>query len=142
MGLHVEAAVTALYTYARALRNAQTDKCGAGASGLCRELAEMRQFEFLNSYVKDVDFTFSKQERIPSLASSQVKCATDRTVRRLVCKWNVALCSLQAFLGPTCLFGELCRKCKMSFTLPGQLRAILLWFLHVLRVADRAVPGS
>ena len=72
MGPHVESAVTALYAFARALKHAQRDACGAGSRGLCPALADMHQDEFLNSYLKPVDFTFTREERIPSLASSQV----------------------------------------------------------------------
>ena len=72
MGPHVEGAIIGLYTYARALKDAHVAKCGAGTRGLCRELAEMTQEEFLNNYLKAVDFTFTKDERIPTLASSQV----------------------------------------------------------------------
>ena len=72
MGPHVESAIIAVYTYARALKDAQAAKCGSGSRGLCRELAEMQQDEFLSNYLMGVDFTFTKEERIPTLASSQV----------------------------------------------------------------------
>ena len=75
MGPHVEGAIVGAYTYARALKDAQAAKCGAGSRGLCRALTEMTQQEFLTNYVKAVDFTFTKEERIPTLASSQVFAA-------------------------------------------------------------------
>ena len=78
MGPYVESAITAMYTYARALKDAQVAKCGSGSRGLCWELAEMQQDEFFSNYLMGVDFTFTKEERIPTLASSQVKTSRQR----------------------------------------------------------------
>ena len=68
-GVYVEPAVHAVFAYARALRDAQQDKCGKGSSGVCPQLLEMQSGEFLKNYVMKVDFTYSMDERIASMAS-------------------------------------------------------------------------
>ena len=65
----VEPAVHAVFTYARALRMAQADKCGS-TKGLCSALASMSRTEFAEKYLKNVQFTYQTSERIASLASS------------------------------------------------------------------------
>lgn len=68
---YVEAAVMSVYAYARALRMAQMDKC-PGFSGICPALRNMTRKSFLNDYLKKVNFTFTADERVPSLASKNV----------------------------------------------------------------------
>ncbi|CAG5123321.1 unnamed protein product, partial [Candidula unifasciata] len=68
---NVEAAVMAVYTYARALRTAQMTLC-PGVSGACPALQAMSRETFFNNYVKKVNFTFTADERVPSLASKNV----------------------------------------------------------------------
>ncbi|XP_041349145.1 uncharacterized protein LOC121368478 [Gigantopelta aegis] len=65
----VEPAVHAVYAYARSLRDAQQDKCGAGSSGVCDQLLGMQSDDFLKNYLMKVDFTYSMDERIASMAS-------------------------------------------------------------------------
>ncbi|KAK7087416.1 hypothetical protein V1264_021473 [Littorina saxatilis] len=67
----VEPAVHSVFTYAYALRQAQERKCGVGSTGVCDLLANMTHEEFLNDYLKKVDFTYAARERVPSLASDQ-----------------------------------------------------------------------
>ena len=50
---HVEAAVMSVFTYARALRTAQMDKCGA-VSGACQALRDMTREDFYENYLKKV----------------------------------------------------------------------------------------
>ncbi|KAK3802485.1 hypothetical protein RRG08_043316 [Elysia crispata] len=69
---YVEAAVMAVFAYARALRTAQMTKCGV-VSGMCQALRDMTRKEFYEDFLKMVDFTFSTTERVPSLASSNVE---------------------------------------------------------------------
>ncbi|BFZ18685.1 hypothetical protein BsWGS_21724 [Bradybaena similaris] len=68
---NVEAAIMAVYTYARALRTAQMALC-PGVSGACAALQAMSRETFMNNYVKKVNFTFTADERVPSLASNNV----------------------------------------------------------------------
>ncbi|CAL1533763.1 unnamed protein product [Lymnaea stagnalis] len=68
---YVEAAVMSVYTYARALRKAQMEKC-PGFSGICPALRNMTRDSFLNDYLRKVNFTFTADERVPSLASKNV----------------------------------------------------------------------
>ncbi len=72
MGPHVESAILAVYTFARGLRDAQQDLCGSGSRGMCDGLADLSTQQFYTDYLSKVDFTFTKQERIPTLASGQV----------------------------------------------------------------------
>lgn len=67
----VEPAVHSVFTFAHALRQAQIAKCGTNSPGLCPQLRDMSHDEFLNDYVKKVDFTYAALERVPSLASDQ-----------------------------------------------------------------------
>ena len=60
----------AVYTYAHALLHAQRTKCGPGSAGVCQALRDMQHDEFL-TFMRNVDFTFTARERIPSLASDQ-----------------------------------------------------------------------
>lgn len=69
---YVEPAITALYTYARALRSARMDHCGADTRGACDSLITMSYHHFLINYLLTTDFTFGNDERIPSLASSSI----------------------------------------------------------------------
>ncbi|GFS13478.1 metabotropic glutamate receptor 3, partial [Elysia marginata] len=69
---YVEAAVMAVFTYARALRTAQMTKCGS-VSGVCPALRDMSREEFHEDFLKKVDFTFTATERVPSLASRNVQ---------------------------------------------------------------------
>lgn len=64
-----EAAIMGVYTYAKALKNAHRNLCGSTARGLCRSLIELDPGVFFNEYVKNLDFTFSNEERIPTLAT-------------------------------------------------------------------------
>ncbi|XP_059178375.1 uncharacterized protein LOC131957655 [Physella acuta] len=68
---YVEAAVMSVFTYARALRTAQKAKC-PGVSGLCFALKNMTRETFYNDYLKKVNFTFTSDERVPTLASNNV----------------------------------------------------------------------
>ena len=61
----------AVFTYASALRTAQQALCGAGSSGVCTQLASLSHDDFLNTYLKNVNFTYTARERVPSLASDQ-----------------------------------------------------------------------
>ena len=60
-----------VFTYAYALRQAQQDLCGAGSSGVCTALSAMTHSQFLDTYLKEVDFIYAARERVPSLASDQ-----------------------------------------------------------------------
>ncbi|KAK3084395.1 hypothetical protein FSP39_012853 [Pinctada imbricata] len=64
----VEPAVHAVFGYAYALRSAHSDKCG-GVAGLCSQLASMTTQEFYNNYLRNISFTYTKGERVESLAS-------------------------------------------------------------------------
>ncbi|XP_067683866.1 uncharacterized protein [Haliotis asinina] len=68
----VEPAVHAVYTYAVALRNAQKAMCvGAEANTSCSALRRMTSKTFFENYLMKVNFTYGKEERVPSLASDQ-----------------------------------------------------------------------
>ncbi|XP_055862816.1 uncharacterized protein LOC106050493 [Biomphalaria glabrata] len=69
---YVEAAVMSVYTYAYALRRAQIALCGANSPGICPALRNMTRKDFFNNYLKKVNFTFTAEERVPSLASNNV----------------------------------------------------------------------
>lgn len=60
-----------VFTYAYALRQAQQDLCGAGSTGVCTALSAMTHSQFLDTYLKEVDFIYAARERVPSLASDQ-----------------------------------------------------------------------
>jgi len=64
----VEPAVHAVFTYARALKNAHTDVCN-GVAGMCEALRSMKTLDFYTNYMRDIDFTYQKAERVESLAS-------------------------------------------------------------------------
>lgn len=64
----VEPAVHAVFTYARALRMAQADLCGA-TPGMCPALAAITRKEFAEKYLEKVKFTYQTAERIASLSS-------------------------------------------------------------------------
>lgn len=64
----VEPAVHAVYGYAYAFKKAHQDKCN-GAPGLCAALSAMTTKEFYENYLRAVDFTYTKKERVESLAS-------------------------------------------------------------------------
>ncbi|XP_076434694.1 uncharacterized protein LOC143274691 [Babylonia areolata] len=66
----VEPAVHAVFTYAYALREAQQALC-TSRTGICSELASLSHKDFLNNYLKKVNFTYAARERVPSLASDQ-----------------------------------------------------------------------
>lgn len=65
----VEPAVHAVYVYARALKNAHADLCGANNPGMCTALRSLTTADFYANYMKDLDFTYGKAERVESLAS-------------------------------------------------------------------------
>lgn len=64
----VEPAVYAVFTYAKALKNAHLALCG-GIGGMCQSLKELKTMDFYNTYMRTLDFTFTKEERVESLAS-------------------------------------------------------------------------
>ena len=64
----VEPAVHAVFGYAYALRKAHAEKCG-GIVGICNQLATLTTQEFYTNYLRNVNFTYTKQERVESLAS-------------------------------------------------------------------------
>lgn len=64
----VEPAVHAVYGYAYAFKKAHQEKCG-GVPGLCAALSAMTTKEFYENYLRAVDFTYTKKERVESLAS-------------------------------------------------------------------------
>ncbi|XP_061163158.1 uncharacterized protein LOC133172311 isoform X1 [Saccostrea echinata] len=64
----VEPSVHAVFGYAYALRKAHQDKCN-GIPGLCTALSAMTTKEFYENYLRAVDFTYTKEERVESLAS-------------------------------------------------------------------------
>ncbi|KAL8604641.1 hypothetical protein ACOMHN_013421 [Nucella lapillus] len=68
---YVEPAVHTVFTYAHALRKAQEALCPPKTGGICPQLASLTHEQFLNNYVKKVDFTYTAKERVPSLASDQ-----------------------------------------------------------------------
>jgi hypothetical protein len=67
-----EAAVVALFAYAKALRNAHQVLC-AGQPGLCPAMFNITSKEFFMDFMKRNEFIFEWQERIPSLASSNLE---------------------------------------------------------------------
>ena len=64
----VEPAVHAVYTYARALKNAHSALC-FGTPGTCSTLRELSTMDFYNNYMRSLDFVYGKAERVESLAS-------------------------------------------------------------------------
>ncbi len=64
-----EAAVLAVYSYAKALKLAHQDKCD-GERGLCQDLVKMSSREFFTDYLKTLDMSFGEDERVDSLASN------------------------------------------------------------------------
>ena len=61
-------AVHAVYTYARALKEAHMDLCN-GTSGMCNALKQLSTSGFYQRYLRNIDFTYGKAERVESLAS-------------------------------------------------------------------------
>ena len=70
---YVEPAITAIFTFARALRDAQEVRCGTSSSGICNDLLTLLSEEFVNEYLKKASFTFINEERISSLSSSSIE---------------------------------------------------------------------
>lgn len=68
----VEPAVHAVYTYANSLKRAHAVKCG-GVAGMCDQLKSMSTEEFYQTYLSKTDFTYSREERVESLASAQLE---------------------------------------------------------------------
>lgn len=64
----VEPAVHAVYSYAHALRDAHQALCG-GAPGVCSQLSTLSLPDFYENYLKKTNFTYTKIERVESLAS-------------------------------------------------------------------------
>ncbi|KAL3856574.1 hypothetical protein ACJMK2_011309 [Sinanodonta woodiana] len=67
----VDSTIKAVYSYARALQQAQMMKCGSGG-GFCLSLQEMTSKEFHENYLSKVDFTFDGT-MVQSLTNTQVK---------------------------------------------------------------------
>ena len=65
-----EAAIMAVYAYAKALKLAQARLCGDTYRGLCGRLTDLSAKDFYETYVRSLDFTFTQDERVPTLASS------------------------------------------------------------------------
>lgn len=63
----VESAVHAVFTYARALKQAHTQLCGT--RGMCAALRQLSTTDFYHDYMRDLTFTYGKAERVESLAS-------------------------------------------------------------------------
>ncbi len=78
---YVEPAVTAIFAYARALRNAHSDICGRTNTGVCSGLIQMSSGAFYKNYLETVDFTFTREERVPTLSSSQAPYNTAKRVQ-------------------------------------------------------------
>ena len=68
--MYTERAILSLYTYAKALKMAHASLC-QGNPGICSNLAQMSNEDF-TQYLKDLNFTFTMEERIPSLSSGSV----------------------------------------------------------------------
>lgn len=64
----VEPTVHAVMVYARALKNAHTALCN-GVPGMCANLRTLSTEDFYINYMKEIDFTYGKAERVESLAS-------------------------------------------------------------------------
>ncbi|XP_052799942.1 uncharacterized protein LOC128231322 [Mya arenaria] len=63
----VEPAVHAVFTYARALKQAHSDLCGV--RGMCDALLQLSAGDFHLNYMRQMDFIYGKKERVESLAS-------------------------------------------------------------------------
>ncbi len=66
---YTEAAVLAVYSYAKALKLAHQEKCD-GERGLCQELVQMSSGEFFTDYLKILDMSFGEDDRVDSLRSN------------------------------------------------------------------------
>ncbi|KAL3856569.1 hypothetical protein ACJMK2_011304 [Sinanodonta woodiana] len=64
----VEPAVHAVYTYARALREAHLALCG-GFPGFCDSLRQLSTKNFYLKYMRNIDFIYEAPERVESLAA-------------------------------------------------------------------------
>ncbi|XP_052073189.1 uncharacterized protein LOC127711239 isoform X2 [Mytilus californianus] len=67
----VDRTIMAVFAYAKALRKAQEDRCGTSFSGICPSLQALTTSDF-HKYLKDVDFTFSTSDNVPSLSGKRV----------------------------------------------------------------------
>ncbi|GAB1608013.1 Metabotropic glutamate receptor 3, partial [Argonauta hians] len=67
---YVEPAVHAVFTYAQALKTAQSALCG-NIAGACQALMALSSKDFAEQYLKKVSFTYKTDERISSLASDR-----------------------------------------------------------------------
>lgn len=67
-----EPAVHAVFTYARALKDAQRSKCGS-VRGSCLNLQQMTRIDFFDNYLSKVDFTYNRDERVSSFSSASVE---------------------------------------------------------------------
>ena len=69
---YVEPAIHAVYSYLKALKNAHRDRC-QGRKGVCAQLLGLSSKEFFDNYLQNIDFTYSGNERIPTLASAGIE---------------------------------------------------------------------
>ena len=69
-GPYVESAITAVFAYAKAFKNARRDKCPGRNRGMCPALLRMTSEDFYKNYLSSLNFTFTKEERVPTLASA------------------------------------------------------------------------
>ena len=67
---YTEASIVAVYTYAKAVKDAHADLCGPFFRGMCDQLIDLPSEDFFANYVRELDFTFSTDERVPTLAST------------------------------------------------------------------------
>ncbi|XP_061196327.1 metabotropic glutamate receptor 3-like [Saccostrea echinata] len=69
---YVQSAIEGVYAYAKAFRTAHRTRCGDSFNGVCDSLRAMSTADF-NTILKNIDFTFSNTDGIPSMAGRRVK---------------------------------------------------------------------
>ncbi|GAB1608014.1 metabotropic glutamate receptor 3-like [Argonauta hians] len=69
---YVEPTLISLFTFAKAIKNAQWDKCFQ-TSGICQNLLKMSAKEFHEKYLKNIEFTFTKSDGIPSFEGKRIR---------------------------------------------------------------------
>ena len=67
----VESAILAVFSYAKALKNAHIGLCGEHHSGMCDALTRYSPEDFYRNYLKVLDFTFTKADRVPAFVDKR-----------------------------------------------------------------------
>lgn len=72
-GPYVEAAIVGVFAYAKAIKTALADLCSDSPRTVCNNFLRMSSADFFGKYLRNVDLTFGLDERVPTLASTQIE---------------------------------------------------------------------